>query len=145
MVYVLSEEKCKKMTNLSAVLVLIWYSVFQHIKENAKTKNIHIDFINGYKDHVHCLVSLNDDLGIGKIAQFLKGESSHWINENKLTKSKFGWQNEYFAIGVGDNGIQAVRDYIAHQEIHHQKHSWAQEYDEFIAKYGFDIVHEDLG
>ena len=26
----------------------IRHQVFQHIKENAKTKNIHIDFINGY-------------------------------------------------------------------------------------------------
>ena len=122
MVYVLSEEKCKKITNLSAVLVLIWCC-----------------------DHVHCLVSLNDDLGIGKIAQLIKGESSHWINKNKLTKPKFGWQNEYFAMGVGDDGIQAVRNYISQQETHHQKHSWAQEYDDFIAKYGFDIVHKDLG
>jgi len=123
----------------------IRYRVFQHIRENAKTKNIHVDFINGYTDHVHCLVSLNDDLGIGEIAQLLKGESSYWINKNKLTKLKFGWQNEYFAIGVGDGGIQAVRDYIAHQETHHQKHSWAEEYDEFIARYGFDIVRKDLG
>ena len=38
----------------------IRYNVFNHIKENAKKKNIHIDFINGYTDHIHCLVSLND-------------------------------------------------------------------------------------
>ena len=28
--------------------------VFQHIRENAKEKGIHLDFINGYIDHVHC-------------------------------------------------------------------------------------------
>ena len=123
----------------------IRHNVFQHIKENAKTKNIHIDFINGYTDHVHCLVSLNDDLSIGKIAQLLKGESSHWINENKLTSSKFAWQNKFFAIGVGDDGIQTLRNYIANQEAHHKKHSWTDEYDAFIAKYGFDIIRKDLG
>jgi len=119
--------------------------VFNHIKENAKKKNIHIDFINGYFDHLHCLVSLNDDLSIGKIAQLIKGESSFWINKNKLTKSKFAWQDEYLAIGVGDDKIQVVRDYIANQEKHHKKTSFAQEHDKFIERYGFDIVKKDLG
>jgi len=119
--------------------------VFNHIRENAKTKHIHIDFINGYTDHVHCLVSLNDDLGIGKIAQLLKGESSFWINKNKLTKSKFGWQDEYFAIGVCDNNFQAVRNYISKQEEHHSKTTFTQEYNQFIERYGFSIVKNDLG
>ena len=123
----------------------IRYQVFQHIKENAITKNIHIDFINGYADHVHCLVSMNADLNIGEIAQLLKGESSHWINEKKLTPSRFAWQNDYFAIGVGDDGIQPLRNYMANQESHHEKHTWAEEYDAFIAKYGFDILRKDLG
>ncbi len=32
--------------------------VFAHIRENALQKDIYIDFINGYKEHVHCLLSL---------------------------------------------------------------------------------------
>ena len=119
--------------------------VFKHIKENAKAKNIHIDFINGYVDHVHCLVSLSDSLSIGKIAQLLKGESSFWINKNKLTTTKFEWQDEYFAIGVSDDKIQIVRDYIANQEEHHKKTTFSQEYDKFIERYGFDIVKNDFG
>jgi len=119
--------------------------VFNHIKENAKKKNIHIDFINGYFDHLHCLVSLNDDLSIGKIAQLIKGESSFWINKNKLTKSKFAWQDEYLAIGVGDDKIQIVRDYIANQEKHHKKTAFTLEHDKLIKRYGFDIVKKDLG
>ena len=123
----------------------IRYDVFKHIRENAENKNIHIDFINGYTDHVHCLVSLNDDLSIGKIAQLLKGESSHWINKNKLTKTKFAWQDEYFAIAVCDDKIQIVRDYIANQEKHHSKTTFAKEHEQFIKRYGFDIINKDLG
>jgi len=62
--------------------------VFRHIRENAKLKNIYIDFINGYTEHVHCLVSMNEDLSIGKIAQLIKGESSFWVNKNRLTMQK---------------------------------------------------------
>ena len=114
--------------------------IFAHIRENAKKKNIYIDFINGYTEHVHVLVSLNDDLSIGKIAQLIKGESSFWINQMKLTVNKFEWQDEYLAIGVGDDKIDVVRNYIAKQAEHHQRVSFAAEYNKFIERYGIDIV-----
>ena len=118
--------------------------VFNHIRENAKKKNIHIDFINGYTDHIHCLISLNDDLSIGKIAQLIKGESSFWINKNKLTSAKFAWQEEYFAIAVCNDKIQKVRNYLANQEQHHSKNAFKQEYEEYIKHYGFEIIRKDL-
>ena len=118
----------------------IRYNVFNHIRENATKKNIYIDFINGYTDHIHCLISLNDDLSIGKIAQLIKGESSYWINKNKLTKEKFGWQDEYLAVGIGDNQIENVRKYIVAQEEHHKKYTFIKEYNKFIKRYGFDII-----
>ena len=59
--------------------------LFSHIRENARSKNIHIDFVNGYVDHIHVLVSINADQSIAKIVQLIKGESSFWINKNKLT------------------------------------------------------------
>ena len=65
--------------------------VWQHIKENAKEKNIFIDHINGHKDHCHCLISLGSDQTIQKIVQLIKGESSFWINKYQLTKQKFEW------------------------------------------------------
>ncbi len=118
----------------------IRYDVFSHIRENARNKNIFIDFINGYKDHIHCLVSLNDELSIGKIAQLIKGESSHWINQNKLTKEKFSWQDEYLAVAVCDEKVNIVRDYIKSQEEHHKKITFSKEYEQFIKRYGFDII-----
>ena len=112
--------------------------VFKHIRKNAKSKNIYIDFINGYTDHVHCLVSLNDELPVGKIAQLIKGESSFWINKNKLTTQKFAWQDEYLAVGINDDKLMAVRKYIANQEEHHKKIPFAVEYAKFIERYGFN-------
>jgi putative transposase len=118
----------------------IRFEVFNHIRENARSKNIFIDVINGYTDHIHCLISLNDDLSIGKIAQLIKGESSHWINQNKLTRMNFEWQDEYLAVGVGDDKIKIVRNYIINQEEHHKKITFQQEYEKFIKRYGFNII-----
>jgi len=111
--------------------------VWQHIRENAKKKGIFIDFISGYTDHCHCLISLGSDQTMQKIMQLIKGESSFWINKNQLTKEKFEWQDEYFAVSVSESQLYRVRNYIKNQEQHHRKKTFQEEYDEFIAKYGF--------
>jgi putative transposase len=51
--------------------------LLEHIRKNAKEKNIFIDFINCVQEHVHAIISLNSDQCIGKIMQMIKGESSH--------------------------------------------------------------------
>ena len=112
------------------------------MKENARAKNICVDFINGYVDHVHVLVSLDPDQSISKIVQLIKGESSYWINKNKLTSQKFEWQDDYFAVSVSESGVNKVRDYIKNQEEHHQKKTFLEEYNEFIEKYGFALMQD---
>src|SRR5438105_13767143 len=66
--------------------------VFGHSRENGREKGMHIDVINGYVEHVHCLISLGTDQTIEKIMQLIKGESSFWINKSDLCKTKFGFQ-----------------------------------------------------
>ncbi len=116
--------------------------LWKHIKENAKEKGIFIDFINGYTDHCHCLVSLGTDQTIQKVMQLIKGESSFWLNKNGLTKEKFEWQDEYFAVSVSESILDNVREYIKNQEQHHKNKSFQQEFDEFLSKLGF-TKHND--
>jgi REP element-mobilizing transposase RayT len=111
--------------------------VFQHIRQNAAEKGIFIDFIGGYVDHLHCLVSLRTDQTIEKIIQLIKGESSFWINKNKLCKEKFEWQDEYFAVSVSESVIDNVREYIKKQEEHHRKQTFKDEFESFLIKAGF--------
>jgi len=111
--------------------------LFHHIRENAKKKNIYIDFINGYLDHIHCLIALNAEMTIAKAVQLIKGEAAYWANKNNLLKTKLDWANEYFAVSVSESMIDKVRDYIKNQEEHHKKITFQQEYEEFIRKYNF--------
>ena len=114
--------------------------VFKHIKENGLIKGVHMDFVNGHIDHVHCLVSLNTGQTIGKVVQLLKGESAYWINKNKLISDKFEWQDEYFAVSVSDSAVNKVREYIKNQEAHHQTKTFQQEYEAFMEKYGCYLI-----
>lgn len=111
--------------------------VFDHIRQNAREKAIHIDFINGYLEHVHCLISLGGNQTLEKIMQLIKGESSFWINKNHLTKTKFGWQDEYFVASVSEKDLQSVRRYIANQEEHHSKVPFEREFDDLLLRAGF--------
>lgn len=95
--------------------------IFEHIRQNAKRKDIFMDCVNGYTDHVHCLVSLGSDQTISKIVQLIKGESSFWINREQLCKERFEWQEEYFAVSVSHSHLKRVRDYIYDQEDHHRQ------------------------
>jgi putative transposase len=116
--------------------------LLNHIRENAKTKNIFIDFINCEPEHTHATISLGSDQTISKVMQLIKGESSNWINKNKLVQGRFEWQDEYIAVSVSESMINKVRDYIKNQEEHHRRKSFAEEYDEFIAKYEFTKYNE---
>ncbi len=111
--------------------------VWKHIKENADEKGIFIDSVNGHVEHCHCLVSLSSNQTVEKIVQLIKGESSFWINKEKLINDRFGWQDEYFAVSVSESMVEKVRKYIRNQENHHKKKTFADEYNEFLDKFGF--------
>ena len=115
--------------------------VFNHISDNAKEKEIWLDSINGYSDHIHCLVSLGREQTISKVAQLVKGESSFWINKNLSIPEKFGWQDDFWAVGVSESHVFKVRKYIESQEEHHRKKTFKQEIDEFMEKYGWNYVY----
>lgn len=118
----------------------IRHSLFTHIRENARAKGIYLDFINGYLEHVHTLISLGADQSIAKVAQLLKGESSHWANQQGLTTTKLEWQDEYIAVSVSESVVDSVREYIKNQEEHHRKIAFSEEYAEFMKKYGFEFM-----
>ena len=112
--------------------------VFQHIKDNAIQKGIFVDCINGYQEHVHCLISLSSEQTIDKVVKLMKGESAFWINKNNLSDSYFAWQEEYFAISVSESVLSKTRAYIEKQEEHHRNHPFKIEREQFLERYGFN-------
>ena len=59
------------------------------------SKGIELDVINGYFDHAHCLICLTRQQTLSDVMKIIKGESAYWINKNKLTTTKFVWQDDY--------------------------------------------------
>jgi len=113
------------------------YEIIKHIRSNAGSKGIYIDFLNGYSEHLHCLLLLDCDQTLSKVMQLIKGESSYWINKNCIINGKFEWADEYYGVSVSESHVNRVREYIKNQEEHHRIKTWQEECNEFIAKYDF--------
>jgi putative transposase len=109
--------------------------VISHIRKNAKLKDIYIDHINGYQEHLHSIISLGGTQNISDIMQKIKGESSYWINKNKLTRLKFEWQDDFYSVSVGIPQLDNLREYIRSQVHHHNKVSFQDELDKIIEEY----------
>ena len=112
--------------------------VSAHLGQYASEKNIYmkINYVNS--DHVHALVDLPTSLSIEDMMHFFKGESSHWINQNRLVPGKFGWGRGYGVFSVSHSGVAGVAKYISDQERHHRKRSFSEELRLFVERYGLE-------
>ena len=106
--------------------------------EYAQSKDIYmkINYVNA--DHVHTLIDLPTKYSIEEAVKLLKGASSHWVNQNRIVATKFAWGRGYGAFSVSQSSIDEVAKYIANQEEHHRRKSFAQEYERFVRAYGLE-------
>jgi REP element-mobilizing transposase RayT len=79
-------------------------------------------------DHMHLFVGLNPVQSISVLMQQVKGDSSEWINKEKLTKQRFRWQEGYGAFSYARSQVDTVVKYIQNQQIHHKKKKFLVEY-----------------
>jgi REP element-mobilizing transposase RayT len=94
--------------------------------------------INGMPDHIHIFVGMRPTQSVANLLHDIKGCSSKWINENRLTKGIFKWQEGYGAFSYSKSHVQAVINYILNQEIHHKKKTFIEEYIDFLEHFGVE-------
>lgn len=87
-------------------------------------------------EHTHALIDLPTGMSIEEVVKLLKGGSSHWINEQRMLKSRFAWGRGYGAFSVSHSHVHRVAVYIANQGEHHRQKTFAEEYELFVKRYG---------
>jgi putative transposase len=113
------------------------------LTEYAKEKKIYLKINYFNADHVHALIDLPTSLCIEEVVQLFKGASSHWINEQKIVPGRFSWGRGYGAFSVSESGVAEVSAYIANQEEHHRKRTFADELKIFVERYGLQWHDEE--
>lgn len=95
--------------------------------------------INNMPDHVHMFVGMNPSQSISDLVRLVKGDSSEWINKERLTGSRFQWQEGYGAFSYGKSQVDDVVKYIANQQEHHKKFSFMNEYRMLLEKFEIEF------
>jgi REP element-mobilizing transposase RayT len=94
--------------------------------------------VNGVEDHIHIFLGLHPAMNISDLVGAIKKSSSSFINDKNWFCGKFSWQDGYGAFTYSQSHIEKVFDYIKHQESHHQKSTFKQEYMLMLEKYGIE-------
>ena len=91
------------------------------IRQTCERNGIQIIKGNIGKDHVHILISSPPQYSVSKIAQMIKGRSSHIIQDefSHLKKRYWGqhmWARGYFCGTVGTVDEETIKNYISTQD-----------------------------
>ena len=100
--------------------------------------------VNGMPDHIHAFVGLKPVMGISDLARDLKNNSSNFVNDHKLVKGKFSWQDGYGVFSYSHSQIENVFNYILNQEIHHKRKTFKMEYLEFLKRFQVEFDEKYL-
>lgn len=108
--------------------------LYEYIIAIIQNYNHKVLAINGTNDHIHILIGLRPDQSISELAQKVKASSSKWINEHKLTSTKFSWQQGFGAFSYTKSDLDKVIRYIKNQKEHHKKESTREEFKKVLEK-----------
>jgi putative transposase len=86
-------------------------------------------------EHIHLIVSRSPKLSEEALATIVSESAERFINQNKLSKGEFAWQQSASAFSVSKSDIDKVCKYILNQPEHHRKVSFAEEYESFVKFY----------
>jgi REP element-mobilizing transposase RayT len=110
--------------------------LYNFLLKKSEKLHVHIEQLNIQSEHVHLLIDLPSNICLSDYMQNIKGSSSYWLNKNNIIKAKFSWQRGYGGYSVSASQLQKVKNYIKNQTKHHNRKSFAEEYDEWKKEYG---------
>jgi REP element-mobilizing transposase RayT len=114
--------------------------VFKYMAGIIKAKNQKPIIVNGVGDHVHLFIGLKPSMCLSDLIRDVKNNTTNFINDKKLIKSKFAWQEGYGAFSYSHSHMDNVYQYILNQEEHHSKRTFKEEYIGFLEK--FEIEYD---
>lgn len=97
--------------------------------------------VNGMPDHIHAFIGIKPSMSISDLVRDIKNNSTNFINKNKFVRGRFSWQEGFGAFSYSHSQIGNVYKYIMHQEEHHRRKTFKEEYLELLKR--FEIDHHD--
>ncbi len=121
LIHIVFSTKNRRNLIPNALHALLW----KYLAGIGRNHKIPVLAAGGTANHVHVLIALPTDVTVAKAVQILKANSSRWIGEHNID---FAWQEGYGSFSVSASHLQIVRNYIEHQQEHHTKRSYEDEF-----------------
>ncbi|MCZ7621495.1 MAG: IS200/IS605 family transposase [Candidatus Kuenenia sp.] len=109
--------------------------VFKYMAGIIKNKGQKSIIVNGVANHVHIFIGLQPSMAISDLVRDVKNNTTNFINDRKLIRSKFSWQEGYGAFSYAHSQIETVYNYILNQEEHHKRKTFKEEYSDFLKRF----------
>ena len=93
--------------------------------------------VGGIADHIHLLMRLRATHCLADVMRHIKAGYLRWVHERHRRRT-FAWQDGYAGLTVSPSRIPSVYSYIEHQEEHHRKKTFQEEYVEFLQESGIE-------
>lgn len=115
--------------------------LYKYITGIVKKHNQKLLAIGGVANHVHILLNIKPNIALSDLVRDIKANSSRFVNEKRLVKGKFSWQDGFGAFSYSISQLDDVIRYIQNQEDHHRETSFKDEYLKHLKK--FDIEFDE--
>ena len=99
--------------------------------------------INSMPDHIHIFFGMHP-CDIPALVRDIKSDSSTFINQKKLSKFKFNWQDGYGLFSYSMSHRSDVIKYIDNQQKHHKKENFKEEYLKILNNLNIDYKNKYL-
>ena len=128
--------------NRNALIDSQWEErLYQYITGIIRGKEQKMLAINGTQNHIHFFIGMKPVCCLSDLVREVKKSSNDFINDNKLSKFKFNWQEGFGAFSYSHSQIDNVIKYVMNQKEHHQKITFKEEYIDFLQR--FEIEHDE--
>jgi len=116
-------------------------SLHAYFAGTARNLGLNYVHVGGVEDHLHFIARFDPTQSVSSIVGRLKQSSSSWICESH--DRRFRWQRGFGAFSVSLSRVPAVVRYIARQEEHHHKKTFAEELENLLRETGASVA--DIG
>lgn len=125
--------------NRQCLIDFVWEEqLYKYINGIIRNYNHKVLAINGMPDHIHILIGQRPDQALSELIQFIKKDSTKWINMNEFVGSRFSWQEGFGAFSYAKSDLNKVIDYIKNQKAHHNSTTFIDEYVRFLKEFQID-------
>jgi putative transposase len=114
--------------------------LYQYITGIIRGKEQKLLAMNGTQNHIHIFIGMKPSCCLSDLVREVKKSRNDFINENKLSRYKFHWQEGFGAFSYNHSQIDHVIKYIMNQKEHHRKITFKEESIDFLKK--FEIAHD---